>query len=82
MLATVKPMIALQPRLSFSGTHWEYLFDLSIRADDESQPVCKLSHKGDVELRAIQVGNVRANVRKKRELQAVGLLEVEVLPNV
>ena len=59
-----------------------YLLYLAVGADDERQPVREFAHEGDVELRAVQVGNVRADVRQERELEAVRLLEVEVLIHV
>lgn len=55
------------------------LLDLPVRADDEGQAVGELPHEGDFELRAVQVGDVRSDVRQKGKLQVVRLLEVEVL---
>lgn len=56
-----------------------HLLYLPVGADDERQPVRKFAHEGDVELRAVQVGNIRTDVRQERELEAVRLLEVKVL---
>lgn len=41
---------------------WSDLLDFPVGSDDERQPVGELAHEGDVELRAVQVGNARADV--------------------
>lgn len=56
-----------------------YLLYLAVGADDEREPVCKLAHERDVELRAVKVGDVRPDVRQEGELKVVRLLEVQVL---
>lgn len=57
------------------------LLYLPVGADDEGQAVGELAHEGDVQLRAVEVGHVRSDVRQKGELEVVRLLEVEVLRN-
>lgn len=56
-----------------------YLLYLAVGANDERQTVGKFTHEGDVELRAVQVRHVGADVRQERELKVVRLLEVQVL---